>query len=68
MKLEEKERIKEVCIQTEEGEEGSERYISYTLIACTAVVVALIIMILVIELLVGWGPIFEKTCKVLGVA
>ena len=68
MNAEEKNRIKEVYIQTEDGEGEPERYISYTLIACTAAVVAILIMILVIQLLVGWGPILEKTLKVLGVS
>jgi len=68
MNAEDKDRVKEVDIQTEDGEGEPERFISYTLIACTAAVVVLLIMILVIQLLVGWGPIFEKTLKVLGVS
>ena len=68
MNKDNEERVKEVYIQTEEGQEEPERYISYTLIACSAVVVAILILILVIQLLVGWGPIFEKIFKVLNIA
>lgn len=68
MSDEEKERVKEVYIQTEDEEGEPERYISYTLIACSAAVVALVILIILIEVLVGWGPIFEKILKVLGVS
>jgi hypothetical protein len=68
MSNEEKERIKEVYLQTEDGEGEPERYISYTLIACSAAVVALLILMVIIEFLVGWGAIFEKILNVLGVS
>lgn len=62
-------KIKEVYVQTDEGEEEPEQqYISSTLIVCTVAILILVVLALIVEFLVGWGPIFTKLFDVMGIS
>lgn len=65
---EETPKVKEVYVKIEDEEEDSEpQYVGKTLIVCGVAVLVLILLILLIEFLVGWGPVFVKICDMLGV-
>ena len=63
---EETPKVKEVYVQREEGKEEPRYYISGSLIMCAIAVSTLLAFVLIVELFVGWGPIFQKFFEMVG--